>query len=459
MTLRLGGINGTDFPSAGVQLSDTVVATTIKMSDLHRILEYCIRQDARQDSYGELFVGLEKITCHTKNPFFGALNDKYGDGDSKEIKLSPTGISQQIAHAETLDDLHTVMMAALVEQLASLLAVDPDDIQVRAATIDIGLDSILAIEFKNWVVRTMQAPIQTSEILDAPSLVQLTRLIMQRSKICQKPLLQRSNHGDFGGHYEASAFHNGDPLPASVVSSTAGEKKEDLIADLLPALPIPDLEVIIQRHLSYVRAFATDGEFKNTLEIAAEFQAPGSIGRLLYDRLQAIKQANPENWYHDLYLQNQYLVRKGGLAPYMSFFFTHPTSSMPGSQAARAAIVVSAVIEHKFQLDRGQVKTRYNNEQPQCMDLSRYLFNACREPRVGLDVMQQYSRDDYFVVLRRGHVYKVGFQELNDSTQRKWLESIFEAILEASPEEIDWLGLLTADDRRSWAKVRNTHTS
>jgi aryl carrier-like protein len=418
-----------------------------------------MRPGARQDSCSELFVGLEKITSEVENPIFGALHNKEDDGESSQTKLTPSSIDQRIANAETLDELNKIVMAALVEQLASFLALDPDEIQGRAAAIDIGLDSLLAIEFKNWVVRTMQAPIQTSEILDAPSLVQLTQLIVQRSKLCQKPSSQKSNCDHLGDHYEIGAIPNGHSVPVPVIPATTTEKEKAFTTDLLPALPIPELKVLIERHLSYVRAFATDEEFKNTLEIAAEFQAPGSIGKQLYDRLQGIKQANPDNWYHDLYLQNQYLVRKGGLAPYMSFFFTHPTAPMPGSQAARAAIVVSAVIEHRFQLDRGQVKPQYINEQPLCMDLTKYLFNACREPKVGLDVMHQYPRSDYFVVLRRGHVYKVDFEQLDDFTQRERLESIFAAILEASPQEIDWLGMLTADDRISWAKVRNTCSS
>lgn len=457
MTIWLGSIIGTDFPSVGVPLNDPVVAATISVADLHKILEYCIRRDARQDGCSDLFVGLKKITRHVRNPFFSALNDEIADTESRDIKLSPTSISQRLALVKTLDDLHTMVMAALVDQLASLLALDPDDIQVRAAVIDVGLDSILAIELKNWVVKTIQAPIQTSEILDAPTLIQLTQLIVQRSKLCQSLLLKRSNSDDCGRHYEAVAGTNGQPSLIPVISPTnTSENKKGLTADSLPALPIPDLEVIIERHLSYVRAFATDEEFKNTLEIAAEFQATGSVGKRLYDRLQAIKRADPDNWYHDLYMRNQYLARKGGLAPYMSFFFTHPTVPMPGSQAARAAIVISAVIEHKYQLDRNQVKTRYMNEQPLCMDLSKYLFNACREPKAGLDVMHQYSRNDYFVVLRRGHVYEVDFEELDNYTQQERLKSIFEAILDASPENVDWLGLLTADDRRSWAKVCNT---
>jgi aryl carrier-like protein len=459
MTLRLGGIKGTDFPSVGVQLSDPTVAIAMEIPDLCRILEYCMRPDARQGGCSELFVGLDKITSQGENPIFGALHDKEGDGESSQTKLSPTSIDQRVAHAETLDEIHAIVTAAIVEQLASFLALDADEIQVRAAAIDIGLDSLLAIEFKNWVVRTMQAPIQTSEILDAPSLVQLTQLIVQRSKLCQKPSSQRQNGDDLGDHYEVKAIPNGHSIPPPVIPATTTEKEKALSTDLLPPLPIPELKVLIEKHLSYVRAFATDEEFKNTLDIAAEFQAPGSIGKRLYDRLQGIKQADPENWYHDLYLRNQYLVRKGGLAPYMSFFFTHPTASMPGSQATRAAIVVSAVIEHKFQLDRGQVKTPYLNEEPLCTDLTRYLFNACREPKIGLDVMHQYSKSDYFVVLRHGHVYKVDFEELDDFTQRERLESIFAAILEACPQEIDWLGILTADDRRSWAKVRNTCSS
>jgi aryl carrier-like protein len=379
------------------------------------------------------------------------------DGNPIQTDPSAQTIDQQIARTENLDELHRIVTAAVIQQLASFLALDPDDIQVGAAVADVGLDSLLAIEFTNWVVRSMQAPIQTSEILDAPSLSHLVQLVVQRSKLCQNAVSKVSNGVKQGDQAEDKAMSTGHPSttlnppaasttpPILDVVSTTFEK--------LPALPVPELKDLIKRHLSYLRAFATEEEYQNTLNLARDFQSPDGMGKRLYDRLQAIKTANPETWYHDLYLRNQYLVRNGSLAPYMSFFFTHPPSRIQHSQATRAAIVASTVIRYMFRLRRGLLKPRYVNEQPLSMELYRYLFNTCREPRVGVDVMGQYPGNNYFVVLRRGHVYRVEFEERPDGVQSEALEAVFEGILEDSPTEVDWLGMLTADDRISWAKV------
>ncbi|KAL4751731.1 hypothetical protein BDW72DRAFT_202796 [Aspergillus terricola var. indicus] len=283
----------------------------------------------------------------------------------------------------------------------------------------------------------MQAPMQTSEVLDAPSLSQLVSLIVQRSKLVRKRLSATPNEPSL-------ASGQTDPVEQSMAATNSP----------LPPLPIPELRTIIDRHLSYLRAFATDQEFQEAVRIASDFQAPGSIGRRLYDRLQAMKAANPDTWYHDLYLRNQYLVRNGSLAPYMTFFFTHPVATARHSQAERAALIASTVIRYKFRLENGQIQPRHINEQPQCMDLYKYLFNTVREPTLGVDFMRQYPGNDYFVVLRRGHVYKIEFDPSAHHAQYERLEGIFQAILDMRIVEVDWFGVLTAGDRISWAKTR-----
>ncbi|KAL5043624.1 hypothetical protein BDW71DRAFT_199675 [Aspergillus fruticulosus] len=283
----------------------------------------------------------------------------------------------------------------------------------------------------------MQAPMQTSEILDAPSLSQLVKLIVQRSKLVRK---------------ESSSALN-EAFPASGQTNIV-DHKNAATSSSLPPLPIPSLKTLIDRHLSYLRAFATDQEFQETLQIASDFQAPGSVGRRLYDRLQAMKAANPGTWYRDLYLRNQYLVRNGPLAPYMTFFFTHPVTATRHSQAERAALIASTVIQYKFRLENGQIQPRYVNEQPLCMDLYKYLFNTVREPTVGIDIMRRYPGNDYLVVFRRGHVYKIEFDPSAQYAQYERLEGIFQAILDMGQTEVDWFGVLTAGDRISWAKTR-----
>ncbi|KAL3473255.1 hypothetical protein BJX99DRAFT_261563 [Aspergillus californicus] len=417
---------------------------SVKMTDLHNVLDYCISSVAH-DSCKELFTGLDKATCPRENPIFSAIFNIDEAGTTLD-QSSPKKIDQQIASAGSIAEVHTIVMQAAIAQLSSFLAIDPDDIQEGSAVADLGLDSLLAIEFKNWVVRTTQAPMQTSEVLDASSLTQLVELIVRRSKLVK---------GISQGPSPAST-------PSTALETVKSPSKPNGVAagtpmnPTLPPLPIPELKTLIDRHLSYLRAFATDNEFKRTLQLADSFQAPGGTGTRLYDRLQAIKAASPDTWYHDLYLQNQYLVRNGPLAPFMNFFFTHPLVSTAHSQAERAALVAATVIEYKYRLDDGLIQPRLVNEQPLCMDLYKYLFSTTREPTVGVDSMRRYPGNNYFVVLRRGHVYRVEYSRLEDCAQTEILEDIFEMVLKDDVDEVDWLGILTADDRISWAKNRQS---
>ncbi|CEL00770.1 hypothetical protein ASPCAL00366 [Aspergillus calidoustus] len=432
VTVRLDAIDG-----IGTWNTGQASTAALKLSELYSLLDYTITAASQLDNEKsrELFTGLTKATCPRANPIFKAIHELSDETITSETQLSSKRIDQQIASAESMAEVYRIVLDAAVQQLSSFLALDADDISENMSIASLGLDSLLAIEFKNWLVRTTQAPVQTSEVLDASSLKQLVEMVMKRSKL----VLKTNETSDVDApSVRVNGTSNGDHLPHPTINTQTP-----------PPLPIPSLESLIERHLSYLRAHATDAEYRTTRSLAADFQAPGGIGRRLYDRLKAIRAANPKTWYHDLYLRNQYLVRNGSLAPYMTFFFTHPVDVPSHSQAERAALMVSTVIRYKDKLEKGLIRPRVVNEEPLCMDLYKYLFCTTREPTVGVDRFVQYPGCEHFVVLRRGQAYKVELDQVDR------LEQIFDRILlETDTSEVDWLGILTTDDRISWAKTR-----
>ncbi|KAK2761770.1 polyketide synthase [Arachnomyces sp. PD_36] len=420
----------------------------MKMDQLDSLLEFCTSPVSRKEGWVELFAGLEGIASDAllfQDAMYSQVAAAANGGDAAGCKQASQKIDQRIANAGSLADVNQIVTAALVDQLSVFLALDAEEILEETPVTSLGLDSLLAIDFKSWIVRTLHAPMQTSEILDASSLTALVKLIVERSKLVQQPNELMENGDSSSAGKELKSSEGSLPaLPAAGRDNT------------LPQLPIPELRALIDRHLSYVRAFASETEYQETLRIAEEFQAAGGMGPQLYDRLQAIRRADPEGWYHDLYMRNQYLVRNGALAPYMNFFFTHPPSSERHTQSERAAILASQVISYKLEFDGGHIQPRFVNEQPLCMDLYKYLFNTARIPQVGPDVLKQYPGNEYLVVLRRGHVFRVDFDAQADSITHERLEVIFNMILEARLDEVDWLGVLTADNRVSWAKARQS---
>ena len=430
-------------PETGLAGQDDAARTDA--AHMSALWDYCLGSVANKEAaldlllldQGNLGASASEDRLRQKFPFWRDLKEV--DTPNKDQPEHDTKrIDHKLKQARNQDQAQEIILDEVRQQLAAFCALEVEDIAAEAAIADIGLDSLLAIEFKNWIVRTLHAPMQTTEILDAPTLNDLVVLIAQRSAFASSSskLEKTTTTGHEQDIQKVLPVLNG---------SDANHSK-------LPPLQIPPLKNLIERHLTYIKAFASEEEFQNTKRIAERFQQPDGPGSELYNRLLAVKAANPENWYHDLYLKSQYLVRNGALAPYMLFFFSHPLSPVEHSQSARASLIVSTLIRYKNNLEAGKVKPRYMHEQQLCMDLYKNLFNTCRTPQIGLDRFQQHPGNNYFVVLRRGQAYKIDFGGSNLVPSHDSLEATFAAILQQDLAQVDWTGILTADNRVSWAK-------
>ncbi|KAL2399110.1 Highly reducing polyketide synthase sdnO [Exophiala dermatitidis] len=410
---------------------------------LSRMLDDCLSGEAEHESPSELFmIQPHLIDTDIEHAILRNV-PRHPAVDNQGFKSSDTPtLEQKLRQAQGQEAVQAEVAAAICEQLATFCAIDRDDIRLDSSIVELGLDSLLAIEFKNWIMGTFKASMQTTEILDMSSLNDLVSTILQRSQI-----ISRGSEQDTDGTSEenSSGVRGAEVVNGTIQPHSAGKRP--------PLLPLPKLSDIVEAHLRDMRPFALDEEYNNTLRLAKEFCTEGSVGFRLYERLLASKEADPENWYHDLYMNSLYLRRKGGLAPFMQFFFTHPLSDVEHSQSERAALIAATLIRYKRDLENGLIRPQYMDEQPLCMDLYKNLFSACREPRVGLDVFKSHPGNDFFVVLRRGHAYMVDFSHLLvEEDIFSLLEAAFARILKDKPDGVDWIGILSSENRISWAR-------
>ena len=421
----------------------------LRVQDVLNLLEYAMSPQARKDGNKQLALGFDRRSMDAEgNPSTLSSNlfnhlaydvDKKGTGQTKD---AATSINKAIETAASLDQVFSVVTCAIIKQLSALVAVDPDAVSLDAPMGDLGLDSLIAIELKNWIMQALQAAVQTSDIVDATNLRQLVTKVMQLSNLVNA--YQQSQPKD-------------NPNKETEKSSSQGLNDHQTLATdsgQLSASPLPTLYDTLDLYYYSVQALLDEDGRRKTLSAIEDFKNTKGLGINLQERLvQRASNTQIDNWLSDLYSASRFLGVRKPTNPYTHFFGSHFEGQGPHSQAERAAIISTATLHFKQDLENGRIEPDRLNDQELCMTSLYWQFNATREPHVGLDQMKQYPGNDHIVALRHGRFYKIKLpKELGSSTYER-LRETFQCILDADGDSGPSVASLTADDRDHWAKV------
>lgn len=92
-------------------------------------------------------------------------------------------VEETILAAGSREEAGQLILEAVRDKVASLTAADPEELNLSVPIIDLGLDSLVAIELKNWVTRSLKAKVQTSDIMECPCLTAFATLLVSRSTL------------------------------------------------------------------------------------------------------------------------------------------------------------------------------------------------------------------------------------------------------------------------------------
>lgn len=110
-----------------------------------------------------------------------ALGPEEGTGAETSANNGQT-FEQVIADGDT-EAIANYISIAVTAQLARLISVDASSIDAQQGSIlALGLDSLVAVELRNWVMRQFDAPLQSTEILANQTVQTLAEKIVTRSK-------------------------------------------------------------------------------------------------------------------------------------------------------------------------------------------------------------------------------------------------------------------------------------
>lgn len=149
------------------------------------LLAAAITGDLAQSCSGQCITGLESTTLDhfweqdAKFSLLANANKAHAGGDSNEVSLP---LHVQFANAESKEVALQICYKALANKLAQVLVLSMEDIEPTISVSSLGLDSLVAIEIRNWIAREANANVQVLELLSTGSLIGLAEVIVNKSQ-------------------------------------------------------------------------------------------------------------------------------------------------------------------------------------------------------------------------------------------------------------------------------------
>jgi acyl carrier protein len=428
-----------------MQLMDYAMNRSVKLDRpfLHALMGFD-RKSMSQGTGEDLFSALFQTI-----PQMQASNSQANGADAKQ------DIESLLTAAGSFREAVDVITEVTVEKFIRFLNLEADDVGPDQPLSSYGLDSLVSIELKNWMVRAFKVALQVSELTSARNIAHLAELLATRSKILpagfskqtqdQRPSKDETE-GKANLQEEQALLAQPDDMEIVNLPCCPLPPKE-------ARQPVPNLTVGLQKHLENISHFAhSEEEIESLRSAMKEFLAPGSVGAQVYEEIQKdARDPKVSNWISKYLSEGYYMPMRQALQ-YCSFMVMNHPGPVPHSQADRAALLAETAFQFKERIDNGTVEPLYILETPVCQAQLQWMFNTYRHPQIGLDDIRK-AAGDYCVVFRRGRLFQVPLQDGDSPVSFATLRATMAAILNHVQDEGTWAGILTSDTRDSWAKA------
>ncbi|KAF4522335.1 hypothetical protein B566_EDAN011336 [Ephemera danica] len=226
----------------------------------------------------------------------------------------------------------------------------------------------------------------------------------------------------------------------------------------LPRLPVPPLQLTLQRYLRSVKPLVTGEEYKVTQELANKFAVPGGLGEKLQKLLEA-KAATTESWLADWWLNSAYLDFRLPVVVYSNpgLVFPFRRFSNTSDQLAHAAKLISAALDFKTKLDGNKLPTEKMG--PYVLDMSQYykVLGTCRIPGITRDSLRlpdSKNPSRHIVVAHNNHFFAVSvYGEQGEPLNQSQLLAQLNDCIARSTHPAAPVGILTSENRNVWGKA------
>nr|AAR85531.1 polyketide synthase [Didymella maydis] len=185
--IDIGAVEGIGYLARNPELKRAMERQGFSFTDearLMRLLDFSISHPARQPRRSHIITGLGAWHPDCSLPVLGApLFSRHRLLSSRGIS-APAAINSlrnTLKHATT-HDAEIALLAALVDHVVARTDIPVENVDTSKGLQDYGIDSLAAVELRNWLSRETDSVIPILELLGAESLTDLAAKIVARSR-------------------------------------------------------------------------------------------------------------------------------------------------------------------------------------------------------------------------------------------------------------------------------------
>lgn len=242
----------------------------------------------------------------------------------------------------------------------------------------------------------------------------------------------------------------------------------------LPPLPIPSLNVTMDRFLKSIEALDDDPEQSKALVKEFLMNDAPKLQELLVEYDRKGRETGQIGSYVEEFWNDSYLAPDSSVVLNLNPFFVledSPDPKIARDPVKRAASLCFASVKLASQLRFENLKPDTFKGKPLCMDQFKALFSTARIPmKNAKDSIYVFDKSNHIAVLCRGSVYyfQVLWPDGHVAVDETDIADILEAIQNHALEEVGTakdplkgqqsIGVLTSLPRNEWAQARDDLT-
>lgn len=122
------------------------------------------------------------IPSFMQRPTYRAMHwIKLGDTPTSSSLEAATDYAALFAETESLDDAGAIVAQGLVRKLSKALSMPSEDVDVSKPLHAYGVDSLLAVELRNWFSKEISADVAIFNIMGSPSIAEVSITVAEKS--------------------------------------------------------------------------------------------------------------------------------------------------------------------------------------------------------------------------------------------------------------------------------------